>query len=354
MESEPEPNPKPEPEPAPAPAPPPRTSFWKSTCLPFDASRQRVKLPIVVRSGRGQNRPKPLTFVTKWRERLKEEVQEAPPHPLPYEEDRKGEEDYSAKWEDEEPEWQNQHEEEEAFDAGSLVPDVKLYEPNVGFDPAGWDAEPLPDVDAQEETDWPLQEEEQQVDLKVKIERKRPHSSYADEQEDEEEESEYEDQDEAPLRKRSRKPWMPKFEVMEGEPAVDARQNGQLTFMDVTSYIVHDPKLEIKEEDEAKRSGRRGDNHKTYGCPFCPFQHRKGLWLAHLRAMHAQEHGLLFCEKVRNCFAPYQSQDMLDRHVEEVHGAKKFTYVTIYNMCANDEVRIGVRSAAKSSNSTRS
>ncbi len=77
------------------------------------------------------------------------------------------------------------------------------------------------------------------------------------------------------------------------------------------------------DETKKKKQKRLSENshladRRLYGCPYCGFVNRKREWVNHLRKKHAEKK-LIFCQKNRLCFAPFQSQEMLDKHMLEVH-----------------------------------
>jgi len=275
-----------------------------------------------------------------------------------------------------------------AVEEHSLVPDVKLYEANVGFDPAGWDNDDNGTLCIEGESQWPLQDPTDDSDLvwtvvkrdneakstkrcaKPKSEplkkrgrprQKRVHSESSEEDKsfdgDAEnglftEEDEVDEDWSSTKAASERRTYTKHTQALEGPPAVAVED----FFIDLSSYITFDPsdshRSNMEEECDSEEKGTciekvsdesqkdkelienrfeegdksakqpRSDNHKIYGCMFCPFEHRKGLWLKHLRIAH-EDKGLIFCEKVRNCFAPFQSEERLQQHIKEAHGPKK-------------------------------
>ena len=84
--------------------------------------------------------------------------------------------------------------------------------------------------------------------------------------------------------------------------------------------------VEVKKEPlEQVENGRNikkqlGDR-KVYGCVFCSYTGRKKAWIIHLKSRHA-DRNILFCTGSKVCNMPFQSQELLDKHVEQVHKYK--------------------------------
>ncbi len=201
-------------------------------------------------------------------------------------------------------------------------------------------------------------------DYQETVEEREDDSDYQEEElEEEEEEEEYKPRN--PRRKPGcRRPQLKRKPVWNDpvdEPAVKLDPNAtELYMMRVDDYMVAEPtknrdsanpnveegmlefetKGAVEKQESDKACGDDGqategdktdiknqvqvENHwgmldrRLYGCPYCSFVNHKKRWISHLKKSHTDKK-IMFCQKNRLCFAPFQSQEMLDKHMVQVH-----------------------------------
>ena len=90
-------------------------------------------------------------------------------------------------------------------------------------------------------------------------------------------------------------------------------------YREVKSYI----EFEGEENQEEKNGG--GDTKqqkrieaKTHPCQYCDFRGIKRQWILHLKTKHIDK-SLVFCEFSRSCSLPFETQELLDNHVQSFH-----------------------------------
>ena len=90
-------------------------------------------------------------------------------------------------------------------------------------------------------------------------------------------------------------------------------------YREVKSYI----EFEGEENQEEKNGG--GDTKqqkrieaKTHPCQYCDFRGIKRQWILHLKTKHIDKN-LVFCEFSRSCSLPFETQELLDNHVQSFH-----------------------------------
>ena len=86
-------------------------------------------------------------------------------------------------------------------------------------------------------------------------------------------------------------------------------------FRDVKSYIEFEGE-ENNEENDLKPQKKL--ERTAYKCRFCDFRGIKRQWVLHLKTKHADK-SLVFCEFSRACSLPFDSQELLDEHVQTFH-----------------------------------